>query len=332
MNRYVYSFIPIGVALVAGGIQTAIIGYSFGADQWYIAALLIVCVWLTVSMDAAAFHHSALHGATGMQKTFLAISAVSLVLVLSVDLVWMFAPQAFNTTDAIIRDLSYATGVNLAVSTFCLLAWIFFSQDHKDEREAAQMESDTRREQRLAWLQSGEAKKFFGDEVRIEHIERIAKRRKRTAFAIAEESKIIDQSQSIQPTRGLSESKSLAADAAALPPQGVRVATLDASIPAPVLVARKANADTWANYPPPTDDESAIDLLKRFPVKDWNSVYLTAFQKARECGVPFVDAWVEIHQLCLAHLIDGNPKRAIETFNTSNVARRAYIELKLPKA
>lgn len=41
MNRYVYSFIPIGVALVAGGIQTAIIGYSFGADQWYIAGLLI---------------------------------------------------------------------------------------------------------------------------------------------------------------------------------------------------------------------------------------------------------------------------------------------------
>lgn len=193
MNRYVYSFIPIGVALVAGGIQTAIIGYSFGADQWYIALLLIVCVWLTVSMDAAAFHHSALHGATGMQKTFLAISAVSLVIVLSVDLVWMFAPQAFATTDAIIRDLSYATGVNLAVSTFCLLAWIFFSQDHKDEREAAQMESDTRREQRLAWLQSSEAKKFFGEEVRTEHIERIAKRRKRTAFAIAEESKIIDQ-------------------------------------------------------------------------------------------------------------------------------------------
>jgi len=191
----VYSFIPVGAAIVAGGIQTAIIGYSFSAAQWYIAALLIMCVWLTAGMDAAAFHHSALHGATWAQKIFLALSAVSLVVVLSVDLVWMFAPDAFNTTDAIIRDLSYATGINLAVSVFCLLAWIFFSQDHVDEREAAQMESNARREQRMDWLQSPEAKRFFGEEVRQEHIERIAKRRRRAPFAIAEQQavKVIDQ-------------------------------------------------------------------------------------------------------------------------------------------
>lgn len=197
-SRLVYSFIPVGAAIVAGGIQTAIIGYSFSAEQWYIAALLIVCVWLVAGMDAAAFHHSAVNGATWAQKIFLAISAVSLVLVLSVDLVWMFAPDAFNTTDAIIRDLSYATGINLAVSVFCLLAWIFFSQDHVDEREAAQMESNARREQRMAWLQSNEAKRFFGEEVRQDHIERIAKRRRRAPFAIAEQQaiKMIDQAES----------------------------------------------------------------------------------------------------------------------------------------
>lgn len=186
-SRLVYSFIPVGAAIVAGGIQTAIIGYAFTAEQWYIAGLLMVCVWLVAGMDAAAFHHSALNGATWMQKIFLAISAVSLVIVLAVDLVWMFAPDAFVTTDAIIKDLSYATGINLAVSVFCLLAWIFFSQDHVDDREAAQMESNARREQRMTWLQSPEAKGFFGREVRQEHIDRIAKRQRRAPFAIAEQ-------------------------------------------------------------------------------------------------------------------------------------------------
>lgn len=197
----IYAFIPIGAALVAGGIQTAIIGYSFTASEWYIALLLIVCVWLTASMDAAAFHHSATHGATTMQKVFLALSAVSLVIVLSVDLVWMFAPGAFNTTDTIIKDLSYATGVNLAVSVFCLLAWIFFSQEHVDEREAAQMEANARREQRLAWLESDEAKQFFGEDVRQEHIERIAKRRRRAPFAIAQQQKKQVSDSANSPTR-----------------------------------------------------------------------------------------------------------------------------------
>lgn len=186
-NRLVYSLIPIGAAIVAGGIQTAIIGYAFSAEQWYIAALLIACVWITAAMDAAAFHHSAVNGATGAQKIFLALSAISLVIVLGVDLVWMFAPDAFETTDAIIKDLSYATGINLAVSVFCLLAWIFFSQDHVDDREASRMESDARREQRMNWLQSAEAKGFFGREVRQEHIDRIAKRQRRAPFAIAEQ-------------------------------------------------------------------------------------------------------------------------------------------------
>ncbi len=186
-NRIVYTLIPTGAALVAGGIQTAIIGYAFSSEQWYIAALLIACVWLTAAMDAAAFHHSAVNGATGMQKIFLALSAISLVLVLGIDLVWMFAPEAFETSDAIIKDLSYATGINLAVSVFCLLAWIFFSQDHVDDREASRMESDARREQRMNWLQSSEAKGFFGREVRQEHIDRIAKRQRRAPFAIAEQ-------------------------------------------------------------------------------------------------------------------------------------------------
>ncbi len=186
-NRLVYSLIPIGAALVAGGIQTAIIAYAFSSEQWYIAALLIGCVWITAAMDAAAFHHSAVNGATGAQKIFLALSAISLVIVLGVDLVWMFAPQAFDTSDAIIKDLSYATGINLAVSVFCLLAWIFFSQDHVDDREASRMESDARREQRMNWLQSSEAKGFFGREVRQEHIDRIAKRQRRAPFAIAEQ-------------------------------------------------------------------------------------------------------------------------------------------------
>jgi len=186
-NRLVYSLIPIGAALVAGGIQTAIIGYAFSSEQWYIAALLIACVWITAAMDAAAFHHSAVNGATGAQKIFLALSAIALVVVLGVDLVWMFAPNAFETTDAIIKDLSYATGINLAVSVFCLLAWIFFSQDHVDDREASRMESDARREQRMNWLQSNEAKGFFGREVRQEHIDRIAKRQRRAPFAIAEQ-------------------------------------------------------------------------------------------------------------------------------------------------
>ena len=197
MNKsIVYSFIPIGAALVAGGIQTAIIAASFTAQQWYIAALLIVCVWLTASMDAAAFHHSATQGATHAQKAFLAISAVSLVVVLAVDLVWMFSPAAFNTTDAIVKDLSYATGANLAISVFCLLAWIFFSQDHVDEREASNMEQDARREARMSWMQSDEARQFFGEEVRQEHINKIAKRRRRTPFAIGKEmtpTKVIDQ-------------------------------------------------------------------------------------------------------------------------------------------
>ena len=202
MNKsIVYSFIPVGAALVAGGIQTAIIGYSFGAGEWYIAALLIACVWLTAGMDAAAFHHSATAGATWMQKIFLALSAISLVVVLAVDLVWMFAPDAFNTSDTIIKDLSYATGINLAVSVFCLLAWIFFSQDHQDEREAAEMEANARREQRLRWLESDEAARFFGEDVRQEHIERIAKRRRRAPFAIAGQGqsvKVIDQTQTQQ--------------------------------------------------------------------------------------------------------------------------------------
>lgn len=201
-NRIVYTLIPTGAALVAGGIQTAIIGYAFSSEQWYIAALLIACVWLTAAMDAAAFHHSAVNGATGMQKIFLALSAISLVLVLSIDLVWMFAPEAFETSDAIIRDLSYATGVNLAVSVFCLLAWIFFSQDHVDDREAARMESDARREQRMNWLQSSEAKGFFGREVRQEHIDRIAKRQRRAPFAIAEQV----NTQDATPTRAAANS------------------------------------------------------------------------------------------------------------------------------
>lgn len=195
-NKAVYAFIPIGVALVAGGIQTAIIGYSFTAEHWYVAGLLIVCVWLTAAMDAAAFHHSATHGATWLQKVFLFISGLSLVIVLGVDLVWMFEPQAFNTTDEIVKKLSYATGVNLAVSIGCLLAWIFFSQDHIDEREASNMEQDARREARLEWMQGDEAKKFFGEEVRQEHIAKIAKRRRRTAYAINKEmqpTKVIDQ-------------------------------------------------------------------------------------------------------------------------------------------
>ncbi|OQY87275.1 MAG: hypothetical protein B6D41_11875 [Chloroflexi bacterium UTCFX4] len=186
-NKIVYSLIPIGAALVAGGIQTAIIAYAFSSEQWYIASLLIACVWITAAMDAAAFHHSAVNGATGAQKIFLALSAISLVIVLAIDLVWMFAPQAFDTSDAIIKDLSYATGINLAVSVFCLLAWIFFSQDHVDDREASRMESDARREQRMNWLQSSEAKGFFGREVRQEHIDRIAKRQRRAPFAIAEQ-------------------------------------------------------------------------------------------------------------------------------------------------
>jgi len=200
MNKsYVYSFIPIGVALVAGGIQTAIIGYSFSAQEWYIAALLIVCVWLTAGMDAAAFHHSAVSGATWAQKIFLAISALSLVVVLSVDLVWMFAPGAFNTTDAIIKDLSYATGVNLAVSALCLLAWIFFSQDHADDREAAQQESDAIRERRLAFLESPNAQALFDQLVSDEILSKIAKRQRRAKYVIA---------QSTTPTKTIEQPKS----------------------------------------------------------------------------------------------------------------------------
>lgn len=203
MNKsYVYSFIPIGVALVAGGIQTAIIGYSFSAEQWYIAGLLIVCVWLTAGMDAAAFHHSAVSGATWAQKIFLAISALSLVVVLSVDLVWMFAPGAFNTSDAIIKDLSYATGVNLAVSALCLLAWIFFSQDHADDREAAQQESDAIRERRLAFLESPKAQALFDQLVSDEILSKIAKRQRRAKYVIAQTTaplKTIDQPKTDKP-------------------------------------------------------------------------------------------------------------------------------------
>lgn len=167
-GKNIYAFIPIGVALVVGGIQTAIIGNAFTAEAWYIAALLIGCVWLTAGMDAAAFHYSAINGATRAQKLFLAISAISLVIVLAVDLVWMFAPDAFNTDDAIIRDLSYATGINLAVSTLCLLGWIFFSEEHASDRKANQERLDVILQERLAALRSPEAQSLYQQLARAE--------------------------------------------------------------------------------------------------------------------------------------------------------------------
>lgn len=167
-GKNIYAFIPIGVALVVGGIQTAIIGNAFTAEAWYIAALLIGCVWLTAGMDAAAFHYSAINGATRTQKLFLAISAISLVIVLAVDLVWMFAPDAFNTDDAIIRDLSYATGINLAVSTLCLLGWIFFSEEHASDRKANQERLDVILQERLGALRSPEAQSLYQQLARAE--------------------------------------------------------------------------------------------------------------------------------------------------------------------
>lgn len=183
-KNLIYSLIPVGAALVAGGIQTAIIGYSFDASQWYIAGLLIVCVWLTSSMDAVAFHHSAMYGATTIQKIFLGVSALSLVLVLGVDLVWMFAPEAFSTTDAIIRDLSYATGVNLAVSIFCLLGWIFFSQEHANERVAHSTEQDVILQRRLDALRSPEAEQLYAQIAHAEIISAAQQRNKQLQYIL----------------------------------------------------------------------------------------------------------------------------------------------------
>lgn len=195
LNKAVYSFIPVGVALVAGGIQTAAIVATFTAAQWHIAAILIACVWLTVSMDAAAFHHSVLNGATKGQKAALWVSAFFLVMVLAIDMVILISPSAFVTENEIVRNLHYAPGVNLAISAFCLLAWIFFDSAHEDERAARQDEAGLIREKRLEYLESDEARAMYADMVRADHIGRVAARRGRLGSAVQPQTKVIEQPQ-----------------------------------------------------------------------------------------------------------------------------------------
>lgn len=118
----------------------------------------------------------------------------------------------------------------------------------------------------------------------------------------------------------------LAATAPALPPQSEAIPA-PAPQPIPVLVARKTNANNWALLPPPTSDEEAIDLLKRFPVNAWNALYISLYQKAREVGMPFTDAWSKVHVLCVDHLMHGDTARAIAQFNGSGIAHAAFMEL-----
>lgn len=184
IKKSVYAFIPIGVALVAGGIQTAAIAATFTSAVWHISAILTGCVWLTVAMDAAAFHHSVLNGAARGQKVALWLSALSLVTVLAIDLVILVSPQAFDTTNEIVKNLHFAPGVNLAVSAICLLAWIFFDEAHAAEQETRQDEANLIREKRLEFLDSREADQMYADMIRDDYLGRVASRRKRTKFAL----------------------------------------------------------------------------------------------------------------------------------------------------
>lgn len=177
-NNFIYKFVPIGVVLVAGLIQTAVILMTFTVSQWDIALILGVCVWLTCSADGFVYHEITTTGGTPLQYIAVGISGLFLVGVLGIDLVVLFAPAAFQTTDPIIHNLQYGTGVNLAVSLLCLLLWLFASKVNEHERDAAAEEQLLIRQLRLDYLKSDRARELIEQDVENDHATRMAKRQK----------------------------------------------------------------------------------------------------------------------------------------------------------
>lgn len=185
-SRFIYKFVPIGVVLVAGMIQTAVIMMTFTAAQWDVALLLGVCVWITCSADGFVYHEITTTGGTTLQFIAVGVSALFLVGVLGIDLVVLFAPQAFETSDPIIHNLQYGTGVNLAISLLCLLVWLFASKVNEHERDAANEELLLIRKLRMDYLQSEQARELIARDVENDHATRMAKQQKVSRHTILE--------------------------------------------------------------------------------------------------------------------------------------------------